>query len=159
MKAIAAMARNRVIGMNGDIPWHLPEDFRWFKKMTMGGTVVMGRKTFESLGKPLPNRRNIVLSRHASVEGVPVVRDLEELKGLLGDDSNVWIIGGAEIYAQTLPMCTDLYLSLVDMEPAGDAFFPDFEGIFECLGTVEEKPGFVVLHYRNRECAESGSKL
>lgn len=159
MKAIAAMARNRVIGMNGSIPWHLPEDFRWFKKMTMGGTVVMGRKTFESLGKPLPNRRNIVLSRQASVEGVPVVRNLDELKGLLGGDSNVWVIGGAEIYAQTLPMCTDLYLSLVDMEPDGDAFFPEFEGHFECLGPVEEKPGFVVLHYRNRECIESGSKL
>ena len=71
----------------------------------------------------------------------------------------MWIIGGAEIYAQTLPMCTDLYLSLVDMEPDGDAFFPEFEGRFECLGTVEEKPGFVVLHYRNRENVEFGSEL
>lgn len=151
MKAIAAMARNRVIGSKGGIPWHLPEDFRWFKRATTGGTVVMGRKTFESLPKMLPNRRNVVLSRGVLPEGVEVLRGFSELAALAKAEPGLWIIGGGEIYAKTLHACSDLYLSLVDMEPKGDSFFPEFESRFEQVGVVEEHPGFRVLHFRNKE--------
>jgi dihydrofolate reductase len=149
MKAIAAMARNRVIGARGTIPWHLPEDFRWFKKTTLGGVVVMGRKTFESLGKPLPGRRNVVLSSAGSWQGVETLRSLEELDEARYAPLPVWIIGGAALYAQTLSRCSDLFLSLVDLEPEGDAFFPEFESGFVLEGVVQESEGFKVLHYRN----------
>jgi dihydrofolate reductase len=149
MKAIAAMAKNRVIGVSGRIPWHLPEDFRWFKKMTLGGTVVMGRKTFESLRKPLPNRRNMVLSRTASFPGVEVIRDIAALDPALLAAPDTWIIGGSDVYAQTLPLCSDLYLSLVEGDFEGDAYFPPFEHGFVCLGTVEKHADFSVLHYQN----------
>lgn len=149
MKAIAAMARNRVIGSNGSIPWHLPEDFRWFKKMTLGGVVVMGRKTFESLGKPLPGRRNIVVSSAADFEGVDNLRSLQELDESLYAPAPVWIIGGANVYSQMLSKCSDLYLSLVDAEPDGDAWFPAFESQFRLQEIVAKHEGFEVHHYRN----------
>jgi len=149
LKAIAAMAKNRVIGAGGGIPWRLPEDFRWFKQTTLGGVIVMGRKTFESLGRPLPGRRNVVLSSAGSYPGVEMLRSLEAL-----DEANyaplpVWIIGGAALYAQTLSRCSDLFLSLVELEPEGDVFFPEFESKFVLEGVVQEYPEFKVLHYRN----------
>lgn len=149
MKAIAAMARNRVIGANGSIPWHLPEDFRWFKKMTLGGVVVMGRKTFESLGRPLPGRRNVVVSSSATIEGVELLRSLDEFDEASYDAAPVWIIGGANVYAQTLPRCSDLYLSIVDAVPPGDAFFPEFESYFSLPEVVARHEGFEIHHYRN----------
>ena len=111
MKAIAAMARNRVIGLNGGIPWHLPEDFRWFKRATLGGVVVMGRKTFQSLGKPLPGRRNVVVSSCFEAPGVEVIPSVERLNSEQYAPAPVWIIGGAQIYEQALPKCTDLYFA------------------------------------------------
>ena len=156
MKAIAAMAENRVIGCEGRIPWHLPEDFQWFKRMTLGGVVIMGRRTFESLGKPLPGRQNVVLSRRASMEGVTLVRTLEELRSRYSKREDCWIIGGAELYGQTLADCTDLYLSLVEGRPPGDAFFPDFEDGFEAPELIEAKTGFSILRYRRRPAPESG---
>lgn len=149
MKAIAAMARNRVIGLNGAIPWHLPEDFRWFKKMTLGGVVVMGRKTFESLGKPLPGRRNVVVSSAANLENVETLRSLQEFDETLYAPAPVWIIGGANVYTQTLSKCSDLYLSLVDAEPEGDAWFPEFESQFRLQEIVAKHEGFEIHHYRN----------
>jgi dihydrofolate reductase len=108
-KAIAAMSLNRVIGAGNKIPWHLPEDFKWFKATTTGHVIVMGRKTFESIGKPLPNRTTIVLSRSAWAHpGVTTIRSLDELPALVAD-RQVFICGGAEIYAQTLPLCSDLF--------------------------------------------------
>jgi dihydrofolate reductase len=149
MKAIAAMARNRVIGDNGAIPWHLPEDFRWFKRMTLGGVVVMGRKTFESLGKPLPGRRNVVVSQGSRFDGVETLASLSDLNEADYATAPVWIIGGASLYAQTLAVCSDLYLSLVDAEPKGDVMFPQFESQFSLEGVVFEHEGFAVHHYRN----------
>jgi dihydrofolate reductase len=149
-KAIAAMSLNRVIGVDGKIPWHLPEDFRWFKQMTTGHVIVMGRKTFESIGKLLPNRETVVLSRSGFLHpGVRTVAGLDELN-LAHEPREVFICGGAEIYAQTLPLCSDLYLTVVKHEVDGDAFFPPFEDRFELAGVVLERPEFEVRHYRNR---------
>ena len=147
-KAIAAMSLNRVIGAGGKIPWHLPEDFKWFKQMTTGHVIVMGRKTFESLGKPLPNRTTIVLSRSAfSHPGVQTVRNLDELSGMVAV-RKVFICGGAQVYEQALPLCSDLYLTLVKREVAVDAFFPPFEDRFELVGELRDTPEFKILHYR-----------
>jgi dihydrofolate reductase len=148
--AIAAMSLNRVIGAGNKIPWHLPEDFKWFKQTTTGHVIVMGRKTFESIGKPLPNRETIVLSRSQfQFPGVKTIRGLEELQSLAGD-RQVFICGGAQIYAQALPLCSDLYLTLVKREVEGDAFFPPFEERFELVEEIRDAPEFKVLHYHNR---------
>ena len=143
------MSLNRVIGAGNKIPWHLPEDFKWFKKMTTGNIVVMGRKTFESIGKPLPNRDTIVLSRgEFSHPGVSVVRNLDELVPIMAG-REVFIAGGAEIYRQALPLCSDLYLTLVKREVTGDAHFPAFEDAFELVATLQDNADFKILHYRN----------
>ena len=149
-KAIAAMSLNRVIGAGNQIPWHLPEDFKWFKQMTTGHVIVMGRKTFESIGKPLPNRETIVLSRgDFTFPGVRVVRKLNEVESLaIGKE--VFICGGAQVYQQALPLCSDLYLTLVKREVEGDAFFPPFEDQFELAEEIRDTPEFKILHYRRR---------
>lgn len=147
------MSENRVIGAGNRIPWHLPEDFKWFKRMTTGNVIVMGRKTFESIGRPLPDRETIVLSRSGFAHpGVRTVRSLEALD-LAHEAREVFICGGAEIYAQTLPRCSDLYLTLVRRVVEGDAFFPPFEAQFEVAETVMENPEFRILHFRNKSPA------
>jgi dihydrofolate reductase len=149
-KAIAAMSENRVIGRGSQIPWHLAEDFKWFKKMTTGQIIVMGRKTFESIGKPLPDRETIVLSRSQfSCPGVRTVSDLNELDPAK-ETREVFICGGAQIYRQALPLCSDLYLTLVKRVVEGDALFPPFEDRFEVIGEILDRPEFKILHYRNR---------
>lgn len=149
--AIAAMARNRVIGRRGEIPWHLPEDFRWFKQTTMGGTLVMGRHTFESIGRPLPGRVTVVLSRSGFRRDDVVSADSLDALPKLELPRPIFICGGAEIYRQTLPRCSDLYLTLVKREvPDGDTFFPPFEEEFELAGKLRETPEFDILHYRRR---------
>jgi dihydrofolate reductase len=154
VKAIAAMSLNRVIGRGNEIPWRIPEDFRWFKQCTRGHVVVMGRKTFESLGsKPLPDRTNVVLTRGAEIPGVEIIRDLSALDPAAYQPREVWVIGGAEIYAQLLPRCSDLYLSIVQREVDGDAFFPEFEHDFTLAGVVLRHPEFEVRHFRNRSLA------
>ena len=126
-KAIAAMSLNRVIGRGHKIPWHLPEDFQWFKKMTTGQVVVMGRKTFESIGRPLPHRETLVLSRQQfSFPGVRTVSGLGEID-VAKENREVFICGGAQIYAQALPLCSDLFLTLVKREVEGDTFFPPYD--------------------------------
>lgn len=150
MKAIAAMASNRVIGRGGQIPWHLPEDFKWFKRMTTGNVVLMGRKTFDSLGKPLPNRTNVVVTRGRKIPGVEIVRDLGDFDPD-GYECEVFVIGGAEIYRQTLSRCTDLYLSVLKREVEGDVVFPEFEDGFAMVGVLLDTPEFQVRHYRNRD--------
>src|SRR3989442_740131 len=158
MKAIAAMSMNRVIGARNKIPWHLPEDFKWFKQMTTGHVIVMGRKTFESIGKPLPNRETIVLSRSQfSHPGVKTIRSLEELSALAGE-REVFICGGAQVYAQALPLCSDLYLTLVQREVEGDAYFPPFAEEFELAKEIRDQPEFKILHYR-RKFQTPGSKF
>ena len=149
-KAIAAMSENRVIGAGGKIPWHLPEDFKWFKRMTTGQVIVMGRKTFESIGKPLPNRTTIVLSRSQfSHPGVKTVSELSRI-ALANETRDVFICGGAQVYAQALPLCSDLFLTLVKRAVEGDAFLPPFEDHFELTEEILDSPDFKILHYRNR---------
>ena len=151
-KAIAAMSQNRVIGQGGKIPWHLPEDFRWFKKMTTGQVLVMGRRTFESIGKPLPNRTTIVLSRgHFSHPETRTAEDLSRIDwtdpALAGKE--VFICGGAQVYGQTLGLCSDLYLTLVKRVVDGDVFFPPFEDQFELVEEMMDCAEFKILHYHN----------
>jgi dihydrofolate reductase len=149
-KAIAAMSLNRVIGAGNKIPWHLPEDFRWFKQLTTGNVIVMGRKTFESIGKPLPNRETIVLSRSQfSFPGVRTISDPGEID-LAAESREVFICGGAQVYAQALPRCSDLYLTLVKREVDGDAFFPAFEERFQLAEEIRDTPDFKILHYQQR---------
>ncbi len=114
----------------------------------------MGRKTFESLGRPLPGRRNVVVSATATFPGVEMLHSLEQLEERLYAPAPVWIIGGANVYAQTLSKCSDLFLSLVDMEPEGDAFFPEFESFFRLHRVIGSFEGFEVLHYRNDSAEE-----
>ena len=157
-KAIAAMSENRVIGEGNKIPWHLPEDFKWFKKMTTGHVIVMGRKTFESIGKPLPNRTTVVLTRSREpIPGVLTVSDLSQL-----DPANtavagreIFICGGAQVYQQALPLCSDLYLTIVKRIVEGDALFPPFEDRFEKVAVLEDRPEFEIVHYRNRSVVSS----
>ena len=186
-KAIAAMSLNRVIGADGKIPWHLPEDFKWFKKMTMGNIVVMGRKTFEGLGKPLPSRKNMILTRHPQrlIKTHPeIFGQYHEWRGgrylkhayqfhftrleksqrteilifnsldrLNPSDfpNDIFICGGAQIYGQALPQCSDLYLTLVKREiQNGDAFFPSFEDKFVLVEEIRDTPEFKILHYRHK---------
>ena len=149
-KAIAAMSLNRVIGAGNKIPWHLPEDFKWFKQLTTGNVIVMGRKTFESIGRPLPNRETIILSRSKfSVPGVRTVSDLDQID-LAHEAREVFICGGGQIYAQALPLCSDLYLTLVKRQVDGDAFFPAFEQRFELAEEIRDTAEFKILHYRQR---------
>lgn len=132
---VAAIARNGVIGAGGDLVWRISDDLKWFKKKTLGKPIVMGRKTFESIGKPLPGRDNIVISRRADFApaGVIVARTVEEALQLgrewarASDADEVCVIGGGEIYAQTLPIADRVYLTRVDAEPEGDVYFPDLD--------------------------------
>lgn len=124
---VAALAENRVIGRHGRLPWHLPADLKRFKAITLGQAVLMGRRTWDSLGRPLPGRRNIVLSRDPSFAPTDamVARDLESALALSGEE--VMVIGGADLYAQLLPRARRLYLTLVHHAFDGDALFPEFD--------------------------------
>lgn len=148
-EAIAAMAENRVIGRGNQIPWHLPADFRWFKQLTTGHILVMGRRTFESIGKPLPQRLTCVLSRSLQhLEGARVIRDLADLDPA-EETRRIFICGGAEVYALALPFCSDLYLTHVKRVTEGDVLFPAFEDRFQFVATLQDNDDFRVAHYRN----------
>lgn len=181
------MSLNRVIGAGNKIPWHLPEDFKWFKRQTAGNVVVMGRKTFESLGQPLPNRKNLILTRHPrqlirqhpevfgqykewrggrSIKRQKYQLRFTRLDGNRNEDirifnslklldpeefsDEIFICGGAQIYEQLLPRCSDLFLTLVKREVEGDAFFPPFEDLFELAEEVRDTPELKILHYRRK---------
>lgn len=130
---IAAMADNRIIGKDNQMPWHLPADFAWFKRCTMGKPVVMGRKTYESIGRPLPGRLNIVISRDASlfIEGVTTVTSIEQALEVAGEVEEVMIIGGGAIYAACLPMANKLYVTHIEAAIDGDTQFPDWGDQFK----------------------------
>ncbi len=150
MKAIAAMSLNRVIGAGNKIPWHLPEDFKWFKQMTTGHVIVMGRKTFQSIGRPLPNRTTVVLTRSPEpIAGVQTLAEFSQLDPAAYAGREVFICGGAQVYQQALPLCSDLYLTLVNREVEGDTYFPPFEEQFELVTEVMACPQFRILHYRS----------
>ena len=145
------MSLNRVIGNGLKIPWHLPEDFKCFKETTMGEVLVMGRRTFESIGRALPGRETLVLTRgdfsHPDVE---VVRSLEDIAPRL-NGRTCFIAGGAQVYEQALPRCSDLLLTIVQREVEGDVFFPEFENQFEEVAVLRAEAEFCIVHYRNRE--------
>lgn len=126
---VAAVADNGVIGRDGQLPWHLPKDLQWFQQLTTGHTIIMGRKTFQSIGKPLPDRRNIVLSRDESFrpKGTTVVVQLEEALKLVRDEPEVFVVGGAAVYAAALPRADRLYLTRVHTEAVGDVAFPAWD--------------------------------
>jgi dihydrofolate reductase len=126
---IAAMTKDRVIGLNGDMPWHLPDDLKFFKANTTGKPVIMGRKTFESIGsRPLPNRPNVVISRNSDlvIPNVEVFQSVEQALEKYANEPEVIIMGGGEIYRQMLPKADCLYLTLIDAKITGDTFFPDW---------------------------------
>ena len=150
LKAIAAMARNRTIGRAGTIPWRISDELRWFKRATLGHTVLMGRKTFESLGRPLPNRRNLVATRgEGTFEGATVVRDLDAFDpaAYAEPGTDVFIIGGAEIYTRMLPRCSELLLTVLPVDVEGDTVFPEFEPGFLFREVVLTHPEFEVRRY------------
>ena len=126
---IAALANNRVIGLDNKMPWHLPAELQLFKRATLGKPIVMGRNTFESIGRPLPGRLNIVLSRQSdyTADGVTVVATLEDAIVAAGDVEELMIIGGATIYNQCLAAADRLYLTHIELTTAGDTWFPDYE--------------------------------
>jgi dihydrofolate reductase len=123
------MDRNRVIGRENNLPWHLPADLKWFKKNTIGKTIVMGRKTFESIGRPLPGRTNIVLSRDKNyqAEGCVVVHAMEEALDVVDDEEEIMIIGGAQLFRQLISQANRLYLTRIDAEFEGDSYFPSLD--------------------------------
>lgn len=123
------MAENRVIGRGGTLPWHLPADMKRFKSLTTGHVIVMGRKTFESIGRPLPNRRHVVLTRNRRYqpEGASVVTSLSEALRLAEGEQEIFVVGGAEIYRLALPHADRLHLTIVHADVVGDACFPKID--------------------------------
>jgi dihydrofolate reductase len=156
LHAIVAMSENRAIAYEGKMPWHLPLEYRWFKHKTMGSAMVMGRKTFEAIGKPLPGRTSHVLTRQASeLPGATCYFDIEALMAGLPKDKPSWVVGGAEIYRQFLPACTFLYLSRIKKTTPGDVFFPPFEEEFGLNQVIHENDDFRVERWlRNGAPAE-----
>ncbi len=127
---IAAMAENRVIGVHNTLPWRLPADLKHFRKLTTGHHVIMGRRNYESIGKPLPDRTNIVITHNPNYRapGCLVVHSIEEALAIANSDPEIFVIGGAEIYRQALDSADRLYLTLVHAHVDGDTYFPEFNG-------------------------------
>ena len=146
MTAIAALTADRVIGRGGALPWHLPADFRFFKQTTLGHVVVMGRKTYDSIGRPLPGRENWVVSRGPAIAGVRMFgspSDVEEA----ADGRKVFVIGGAAIYEALLPRCGELILTHVHGNWPGDTFFPEYTQEFRAAESLLEDPEFTVIRH------------
>lgn len=152
LTAVVAMTGDRIIGKNGTLPWHLPEDLKFFKRTTSGHPIVMGRKTYESIGRPLPKRRNIVLTRDRSwsAEGVEVIHGPEDLLQLQGLEGRVFIIGGAEIYRAFTPLMDDWLVSHVSGEYEGDTRLAPFEEEFPVSVTVESFSEFEVKRWSRK---------
>lgn len=129
LSSIFAMGKNRVIGRDNQLPWRLPEDLKYFRRITTGHAVIMGRKTHESIGKPLPNRRNIVLTTQTNyqADGCEIAHSIEEVLALVDSKEEAFIIGGAEIYKLLLPYTNKMYITQIHQEFKGDAFFPTFD--------------------------------
>ena len=150
LSAIVAMTPERVIGRDGGLPWHLPADLAFFKRTTVGHTIIMGRKTWDSIGRPLPNRRSLVLTRDHTwkAEGARVFHSPDELSGILGADcEKAFIIGGAEVYAAFLPQLDELLVSHLLANHPGDTYFPSFEKSFPESEILESHPDFVVRRW------------
>jgi dihydrofolate reductase len=139
---IVAASTNNVIGVDGDLPWHLPEDLQRFKQTTMGKAMIMGRLTYASIGRALPGRRSIVLTRQPdfSADGCEIASSPEEAIRLAGDVEEVMVIGGGKVYEQMLPMTDRIYLTRVQTEIEGDTFFPDLDESMWRTSGIEEFP-------------------
>ena len=129
LSIVVAMDDNRLIGSKNQLPWHLPADLAYFKKLTTGKSILMGRKTYDSIGRPLPNRRNIVITRNAniSIPGCEVVSSIDHALELTKEDTEVMVIGGASLCEQLLPKINRLYITKIDGEFEGDVFFPKYD--------------------------------
>ena len=150
MITIVAMTPSRVIGYRNAIPWRLPEDLRWFKQTTLGHPVLMGRKTFESLGKPLRGRANLVVSRTFSFDGVEMIPSLARFEpGRY--EREVFVIGGAEIYRALLARCRQLLVTHIKAEYPGDAFFPAYEHLFRPTEEICDAGEFRIVRYERVE--------
>ena len=150
--AIAAVSLNRVIGKNGKVPWDIPEDLHRFMRLTSGHTVLMGRKSFESLGKPLPNRRNVVLSSKL-IPGVETYQSIDAALAKLSGENKVFIIGGGEVFAQMLAIVDMIQLTIVERLVEGDTYFPPFEDLVKTQFTLdreEQHQGFKYLDYSRK---------
>ncbi|WP_035934236.1 dihydrofolate reductase [Knoellia aerolata] len=146
---IAAVGRNGVIGADNDMPWHLPEDFAFFKRTTMGHAMIMGRRTFDSIGRVLPGRRTIVITRqpdwhHPDVE---TVHSLDDALGLAGPVGEVFVAGGGEVYRQAMPFAHRLLITEVDQEPEGDVRFPEIDPTQWRETARVERDGFAWVTY------------
>jgi dihydrofolate reductase len=137
---IVAMAKNRVIGADGKIPWHLPNELQLFKRVTMGHHIVMGRKTYESIGRLLPGRTTVIVTRQQdyAVPGAVIAHSLEDAVARCTGDSEIFIIGGGELYRAAMPLADRIYLTVVDAEPAGDTRMPEFDPASWKLGSTEQ---------------------
>lgn len=126
LSVIVAMAQNNVIGLDNGLPWHLSADLKYFKAVTMAKPIIMGRKTFQSIGRPLPGRRNIVITRDQAwfAEGVETASSVEEAMNKTKDTNEAMVIGGAQIYSAMLPLVSRLYVTEIDMQVDGDTYFP-----------------------------------
>ena len=145
-KAIAAMASNRIIGNNGKLPWHIPEELQWFRQTTLHQTLLMGRKTFESMGcRPLPQRTTYVLSsKKIPYEGIHAITSIDELADL---QDTVWLCGGTHMYEQFLPLCSELFLTVIYNTYEGDAVFPKFEHLFKQQSVLKKTQDFEVQRW------------
>ncbi len=139
---IAAMSKNNVIGLNNQMPWHLPADLKHFKALTLGKPVIMGRKTYDSIGKALPLRRNIVITRQANLQlnDADVMHSLDEALNTLSTETEIMIIGGGEIFKQAMPIATRMYLTYIEQHFDGDALFPKWNGDDWQLKAKESHP-------------------
>lgn len=147
--AIAAIAKNNIIGNNNTIPWHVPEDFKFFKETTMGHVLLMGRKTFESIGKILPGRITVVLTRSIDEpikkvnDNLYYIKDIESAKEI-AQGKKIFLAGGGKLYKKFLPLCKALYLTIIDIEPEGDTYFPEYKYLFTKEEVLKEGKNFVI---------------
>jgi len=146
---IVAMAENRVIGANNAMPWHLPDDLRRFRALTMGHPILMGRKTHEAIGRPLPGRRNLILTRDASKSypGCEVITRPEDLQGICNESSPLFVIGGAELYSLFLPLAQRIELTIIHRDFAGDTYFPEISADTWREMAREERPKDLALGF------------
>jgi dihydrofolate reductase len=144
---IVAMAKNRVIGADNRIPWHLPDDLKMFKRLTMGHHIVMGRKTYESIGRLLPGRTTVIVTRQRDyrVTGAIIAHSLHDAINAAARDDEIFVIGGAELFREALPTADRIHLSLVDAEPEGDTWMPEFDITQWAEVINEQKPGYRYL--------------
>ncbi|MDE0596849.1 MAG: dihydrofolate reductase [Akkermansiaceae bacterium] len=159
LSGIVAMTPERIIGREGELPWKLSEDLKFFKRTTSGHPIVMGRRTFDSIGRPLPKRQNIVLTRDDSwsAEGVEMIHSPDELASLDLQDDHVFVIGGAQIYRAFLPILDNLLVSWVYASHEGDTRFPEFDSFFPEYEVVEQFESFEVRRYFARTIATLNS--